>query len=388
MRVLLILRGAPGSGKTTWIKDNHLIPYTLSFDNMRMLFKSPIQTIYGKESSDRKSDSMVSQTMLKILEERMKTGELTVIDSVNSKKADISQYEALAIKYRYKTYLIDLSNVPIKVAKERNINRMSRKRVPDHIIDRIYQEFETEGKPDIDTIAPEKIEDIWPKPVDLNRYKKVHHIGDIHGCYEVLKRAIGEFHDDECYIFLGDYTDRGHQNAEVIQLMLENKGKENVIFCEGNHERWVWNWACGIHDYTEEFERNTMPKLEESGIDKKEVRKLYRTLKECFYYKYHGKVVLACHGGIAAIPQNLATISSRQLIHGVGLYSDVEQVAKTFADYSDQNRMQIFGHRNPDNKKMALNESVYCLEGKVEAGGELRILTLSEDKIIEKLYKN
>ena len=40
MRILLILRGAPGCGKTTYIKDHRLIPYTLSFDNIRMLFKA------------------------------------------------------------------------------------------------------------------------------------------------------------------------------------------------------------------------------------------------------------------------------------------------------------------------------------------------------------
>ena len=111
MRILLILRGAPGCGKTTYIKDHRLIPYTLSFDNIRMLFKSPVQTIYGKESSDRKKDSFVFDTLLMILEERMKSGELTVIDHINSKTVELNQYQELALKYRYKTYLIDFTSI-------------------------------------------------------------------------------------------------------------------------------------------------------------------------------------------------------------------------------------------------------------------------------------
>ena len=105
-------------------------------DNIRMLFKSPVQTIYGKESSDRKKDSFVFDTLLMILEERMKSGELTVIDHINSKTVELNQYQELALKYRYKTYLIDFTSIPIQVSKERNFNRMARKRVPDHIVDK------------------------------------------------------------------------------------------------------------------------------------------------------------------------------------------------------------------------------------------------------------
>lgn len=391
MRILLVLRGAPGCGKTTWVKDNKLTPYTLSFDNVRMLYKSPIQTIYGRESSDRKKDSLVMDTMLSILEERMKSGEFTVIDSVNSRESDLNQYYELSIKYRYKAYIVDFTGIPIEVTKERNKNRMARKRVPDHIVGKIYAEFKTESIPNLTCIKPEQLNEIWPKPICLNKYNKIHHIGDIHGCLDVLKQAIAEnggIRNDEFYVFLGDYTDRGPKNAEVVNYLKSLVDRNNVIICEGNHEHWVWNWANGIEDYTDEFRNNTKPQLEAAGLDKKEIRKFYRKLKECFYYNYHGKNILTCHGGLASIPYNLATVSTHQLIHGVGLYSDLDQIAKTFEEQSEGCKMEIFGHRNPDSKPMKLNDMVYCLEGSVENGGSLRWLTITKTKVIEHEYRN
>lgn len=37
MRTLFLLRGAPGSGKSTWVNRNNLEPYTLCADQIRTL---------------------------------------------------------------------------------------------------------------------------------------------------------------------------------------------------------------------------------------------------------------------------------------------------------------------------------------------------------------
>ena len=41
MRTLLLMRGAPASGKSQWIRDNNLEAYTLEADHFRMLLRSP-----------------------------------------------------------------------------------------------------------------------------------------------------------------------------------------------------------------------------------------------------------------------------------------------------------------------------------------------------------
>ena len=41
MRTLLLMRGAPASGKSQWIRDNNLEAYTLEADHFRTLLRSP-----------------------------------------------------------------------------------------------------------------------------------------------------------------------------------------------------------------------------------------------------------------------------------------------------------------------------------------------------------
>lgn len=53
---------------------------------------------------------------------------------------------------------------------------------------------------------------------NLSKYKKIHHIGDLQGCYSVLKEYIKTIKEDEFYIFLGDYINRGIENGKVINF--------------------------------------------------------------------------------------------------------------------------------------------------------------------------
>lgn len=390
MRKVLVLRGAPGAGKTTWIKGKKLVPYTLSFDNIRMLYQSPIQTIYGRESTCQKANVQAYDTLFSILEERMKNGEFTVIDCVNSKKSQIQKYQELAQKYRYELYVIDFTTVPIDVAKSRNIRRSARKRVPDSVVENTYNEFKKDALSDkIKVIKPDEIDSIYEKPVDLSKYKKIHHIGDIHGCDDVLKRALndnGNLREDEFYIFLGDYTDKGPHSDRILEFLLSIKNKHNVILCEGNHEHWIWNWSNGIEDYSEEFMTNTLPQL--NDINKKDIRKLYRQLKECFIYTYKEKNVLNTHGGLATIPEHIDYISGHQMIHGVGLHIDLPCISKTFADSMPPNWYEVFGHRNPGGLTMNSGNRVYFLENGIDVGGTLRWLTLDGGGFHEKEYDN
>lgn len=54
----------------------------------------------------------------------------------------------------------------------------------------------------ITVIKPDDLAQIWYKPRDLSAYKKVIHIGDIHGCYKPLKEYLEEINPQNYYIFL------------------------------------------------------------------------------------------------------------------------------------------------------------------------------------------
>ena len=59
MRNLFILRGAPASGKSTWIKENELEPYTISTDGLRLMYQSPVTTVEGDRAISQNNDKQV-----------------------------------------------------------------------------------------------------------------------------------------------------------------------------------------------------------------------------------------------------------------------------------------------------------------------------------------
>ena len=123
MRTLLLLRGAPGSGKSTYIEKNGLKPYTLSADDIRLLHGSPRLMPDGKNVISNKADSVVWKTLFDILEIRMQNGEFTVIDACNSKTSEIGRYRTLADKYRYRIFIVDFTDVPLERCIEQNKKR-------------------------------------------------------------------------------------------------------------------------------------------------------------------------------------------------------------------------------------------------------------------------
>lgn len=387
MRVLLLLRGSPGCGKSTWIEQNGLKPYTLSADDIRILCSSPVLTVSGKEEINQNNDNTVWSTLFKLLELRMQNGEFTVIDATNSKTSEMNRYKELCSSYKYRIYCVDFTDIPPEVAKERNLMRPEMKQVPDEVIDKMYSRFQTQKIPSgITVIKPDELDRIWMKPTDLSEYKKIHHIGDIHGCYTSLKEYIdvnGGIKDDEYYIFCGDFIDRGIENAKVVWFLLSIYNKPNVCLLEGNHERSLWIWANNGISYSKEFELVTKTELDNANVNKKLVRQLYRKLGQCAYYKYGDNTYLVTHGGLSTIPESLTTVATSQMIKGVGNYKDFEVIAESFVKNTAQNCYQIHGHRNTKQLPTQVNDRVFNLEGRVEFGGCLRCVQVNPDGIHE-----
>lgn len=385
MRILLLLRGSAGCGKSTWIEKNGLKPYTLSADDIRLLCQSPIMQVDGTEGISQANDNVTWKTLFNLLEVRMQKGEFTVIDATNSKTSEMNRYKEMCNTYRYRIYCVDFTDIPIDEVKRRNANREVLKRVPEEAIDKMYSRFATQKIPSgIKVIKPNELDTIWMKMIDLSDYNKIHHIGDVHGCNTVLQKYLsdnGGMKDDEFYIFTGDYIDRGLENAEVVKFLISIKDKKNVLMLEGNHERWLWLYANGCTGKSKEFELITKPALEEAGIDKKDIRQLYRRFGQCAYYKYGDNVYLVTHAGLSTLPKNLSFVATDQMIRGVGGYNDFEKIAETFINTTPDNVYQIHGHRNTKRLDTKVNDRVFNLEGRVEFGGELRCVQIDKNGI-------
>lgn len=384
MRILLLLRGAAGCGKSTWIKNNGLKPYTLSADDIRLLCQSPIMQVDGTEAISQSNDKFVWNTLFKLLEIRMMHGEFTVIDATNSKTSEMNRYKEICKTYRYRIYCVDFTDMPIEEVKRRNANREPLKRVPEEVIDKMYSRFNTQKIPSgIKAIKPDQLDTIWMKPLDLSEYRTIHHIGDIHGCNTVLQKYLsenGDIRDDEFYIFCGDYIDRGIENVEVLKYLISIMNRNNVLLLEGNHEKWLQIYGHDGIGHSKEFELITRPQLEGSNIRKKDIRRFYDRLAQCAYYKYDDNIFLVTHGGLSKIPDNLSMVATNQMIKGVGGYKETEDVAYTFSRTMPDNVYQIHGHRNVKSLPIQ-NDRVFNLEGHVEFGGCLRCVQVRHDGI-------
>lgn len=395
MRVLLLFRGSAGCGKSTFIEEHGLKPYTLCADDIRLMCASPTLQTDGSRAISQANDKIVWNTLFRILETRMQNGEFTVIDATNSKTSEMKRYKELANNYRYRIYCIDMTDIPIEEVKRRNANRDELKRVPDSAIDKMYSRFETQQIPaGIKVLKSDELDTIWYRSMDLSKYNKIHVIGDIHGCYTALKEYIdgnGGFKSDEFYIFTGDYVDRGIENAEVVKFLCKQCSYPNVVCLEGNHERWLWLWANDVIAKSKEFEFVTKPQLERNKVSKRDARELYRRLGQCCYFTYHDKTFIVTHGGISNIPENLLMIPTEQMIKGVGTYTDSDIVDRAFMENTIGRRedyYQIHGHRNVLNSPVQTTEKTFNLEGGVEFGGCLRVVQITKDDIMTFEIKN
>lgn len=245
MRNLFILRGAPASGKSTWIKENNLESYTISADNIRLMYQSPITNIDGSLSISQNNDTAVWKLLMELLERRMERGEFIIIDATHYKSSLISRYKDLVSKYRYRVNVVDFSNIEEEELIVRNAQRGFRA-VPEEVIRKMVVALkdDSEVKKAYKVVTPQEAVNIIESPLipfDANDYDKIVIFGDIHGCYDPLKEYFdaNPFSEKTNYIFCGDYLDRGTQNKEVLEFLIDLKDKKNCVFIEGNHEKWL-----------------------------------------------------------------------------------------------------------------------------------------------------
>lgn len=427
MRTLLLLRGAMGSGKSTWVKENHLENYTLSADDFRLKITNPVLNEAGEFRISQKFDTLAWNMLMQCLEERMKQGHFTVIDATHNNRELVRKYEELAAKYRYQIYIKQF-DVPLEVCLERNNKRDEFKRVPEESIRRAHMLISETSFPKkfIPIQELSQIENYFLAKPQENGYKEVKIIGDIQGCYTVLMEALGTLKEDTLYVFLGDLLDRGIENRQVMDWFLENSKRKNVILIEGNHEAHWFNFANDAEvKPSKSFLKRTLPELlqpitdefhrelTEVNLDnetvyeedspeyitwkeindrkkrriaeyKQNLRNLHRLFRVCYFFEFNGQKYLCTHAGLTSVPK-LTYISAREMIHGVGGYETPvgEIYEQNYLTGKCQDTIQFHGHRN-----VVSSQYSYCLEDSVEFGGNLVVATVDDKGITIDRYKN
>ncbi len=263
MRYLLFTVGAPGCGKSTWIKNNGLEEYTISPDNLRFLFGSIETKIDGRNAMTLKNDNEVWKLVFDLIERRMKTGDLIVIDATHSSNRMISAYKNLIDRYRYRAIAIDFRNINLETILSQNKMRSEEQHVSDSEIKRICERLKTfeipnwvnvyDYKNNLDNIMKDfiKIYDYANHPEEI---EQINVIGDVHGCSEELKELLKKnevnFNDSKTVnIWVGDYFDRAPTDENLFETfeLLNNLDPKRNIFLTGNHENYF--------AYLKEYER-------------------------------------------------------------------------------------------------------------------------------------
>ena len=384
MRTLLLLRGTQASGKSTWVVENNLEPYTLSADKIRLNIANPVLNEDGSIEISQKYNKLTWELLYKYLEMRMENGDFTIIDATHSDIKLMNKYRDLANIYKYTIYYLEF-DTPLEECLKRNRERIGYKYVPEKVIEKTWEAIKNKEKlPNIFKKINSIDEIINFYTADVNEYKKVIIIGDIHSCAEPLKEVLKDFSEENLYVFVGDYFDRGIQAVETFKIMLDLLEKPNVVLIEGNHENnSIKKFINDEEKYTKSFEETTLqPLLKEFELDyiKSSLKKIYKRLRQCFAFEFRGKKFLCTHGGLPLVPK-LALISAREMIKGVGRYeTEIGEIySENYKKGLCQDFIQVHGHRGIND-----GEYSYCLEGRVEFGGELKILTIDNDGNIEK----
>lgn len=294
------------------------------------------------------------------IEQLLITGRLILVDVISLDIVIVQTLMLYMAKYRYKGYCLnELSN------------NFFVKLIPEGLMNFICN-----------------IEEIEDTVIDLSRYRLVVHIGDIHGCFDVLMEAWKKHYaDDNFYIFLGDFIDRGKKSAEVIKFILSIYQLPNTLFIEGNHDTNLWHWATNSPEHYKKSFNCTRLQIEEKGISKEEVKRLCQSFHECATYKHNDRLILVSHGGLLDYPQKRYIIDASDYINSqCHDYTDLDTIFSNNVNSKDI--FQVHGHSNFLNKKSNNSQHSINLEGGVEFGGNLRIATLSQNGFRFYYYKN
>lgn len=390
MRKLIVTRGIPGSGKSTALRNMGLADFTLSPDAFNVILSGPVLMSDGTIQIDHSNIKESWQATLSFLSARMSKGETVVVDATHTGDSDFAQYLELAQKHRYQVACLDFSGTPLEKALHQNQLREEWRRVPEHVIHKMHERLQKNmvlpawlRRIEVNTGTGSHIKELdafLSVATDFSDRSRIVHVGDIHGCVSAAKElvsSLGGIRKDDQWIFVGDFVDRGIQNAEVVRWLLSDvMPHENVTLLWGNHEDHIHREAVGLPPVSDEFKNATLPELMQAGITRGDLEAICARLEDMVIYRWRDKTTMVTHAGLSTIPAHPWMVSLHQLTHGTGAFQD--NVDAQFERNTGPGYFQVHGHRNSGLLPIMATERSFNLESSIENGGHLSGLVLDE----------
>ena len=394
---LVALIGASGSGKSTFSKKYFKTTEVLSSDYFR-----------GIICDDQTVSEDAFDALYYLAQKRLKAGKLTVIDATNVQQKSREHIVEVAKKYDCLLVAI-VFDIPEAVCQQRNSNREDRK-VEEYVIKkhirqlkRSIKQLKDEGFKQVYIIRSEEeannIELIRTKL--WNNKKEAHGpfdiIGDIHGCYDELCELLaklGYVVDKEKYaaycpkgrktIFLGDLTDRGPKNIDVLKLAMSMVKAEQAYCVIGNHDGKLLRKLKGSNVQVMYGLEKTLEEMEQEPPEFIDEVKAFLDNLVSHYVMDDGRLVVA-HAGLKEKFHGRAS----KRVRDFAMYGETTGEVDEFGlpiryDWADEYRGKafvVYGH-TPQQSVQFINHTTNIDTGCV-FGGKLTALRYPEKEIVD-----
>ncbi|MBX9838974.1 MAG: metallophosphoesterase [Silvanigrellaceae bacterium] len=384
MRLVYFLSGMPGTGKSTFIAKNGIEALTLSLDTLRHIYSGLQTDFLGNMVLSQDKNDLVYAKFIEALKIRLQLGGIIFIDNLNPSFNDISEIIPIIQSYDYDYRVVEFPLESIDFYFERNKNRPTYKSIPESRLITLHEVFSKREFPADKTMTVEEVEkyiNATPEDlmIDVSHYDKIHFIGDLQGSYYPIEKYLNgeKFKENELYVFLGDYIDRGIQNDKCLEFVLKHLNDKNCIFIMGNHEKHLYTYSNNLGRPPSEFLNGTLPQLKKAGFDTDMMKKVYNGLELYAFLKYKDKQIFVSHAGLVTVPNKPRLLNFDEYMKGFGGYSyNVDAQFNKLNE--DNNWYQIHGHRNSHKLGFKSYPKSFALEAEVEFGGNLPILILDK----------
>lgn len=167
---LVLMHGAPASGKSTFIRELGLEYLSISPDNIRLLLSEPKEENVDNHiclQINQDNNKKVWKLAFQLLEERLQNGSDTFFDACNFTQDYIHRYKKMANRYGFQVIVLDFSSLPLDTLLARNKRRLyfydGLRYVPEQVIKDIHKKMEPvpKGIFTLDATQPDARDKFW-----------------------------------------------------------------------------------------------------------------------------------------------------------------------------------------------------------------------------------
>ncbi|MGW2098377.1 polynucleotide kinase-phosphatase [Streptomyces olivaceoviridis] len=392
---LVVLVGASGSGKSTFVRRHFKPTEVISSDFCRGLV--------ADDENDQSASRDAFDVLHYIAGKRLAAGRRTVVDATSVQQDGRRQLIDLAKRYDVLPIAIVL-DVPEEVCAERNAARTDRADMPRRVIQRHIRELrrslrhlEREGFRKVHVLrGVREVENATV--VTEKRYNDLTHltgpfdiVGDIHGCSAELEALLTELGyvdgvhpQGRTAVFVGDLVDRGPDSPGVLRRVMSMVKSGNALCVPGNHENKYGRHLKGRRVQPTHGLAETIAQMEgESEEFRAEVREFIDGLVS--HYVLDGGRLVVCHAGL---PEKYHGRTSGR-VRSHALYGETTGETDEFGlpvrypwaeDYRGRAAV-VYGH-TPVPEATWINNTI-CLDTGAVFGGKLTALRWPERELVD-----